>query len=337
MEVILSENLGEYGALYGDCQMPVKLFLEKRGEAFEQETILKKLFKMYESDNFGDTFTGMGGMGGFKPVGENGSYPNDGMKMGYEKQIRYKTWKDQFAISAEMIEDGHLVNFEQAPAAFMQGYGRTREQFGASLYANAMMGKTSMKYAGGTFDIAGADGKALFAPNHQLKHTKTTMANMFKDAFSVEALDMAETAMHLFEGDDGQILDVAPSTILIPDNAALKREVFAAIGADKHPDTSNNGFNYQFGRWNVIVWSYLNKFLAKGLKPWVLLDQSFNELYGGALFGDRKKLVVRSVIDEDTDANVWKGRSRFNATGNDWRFACVGGMPDGVELSTLNL
>ncbi len=51
------------------------------------------------------------------------------------------------------------------------------------------------------------------------------------------------------------------------------------------------------------------------------------------MWNDRVLLSVRSVIDENTDANKWKGRARFNATGNDWRFFAVGGVASGTTLS----
>ena len=157
-------------------------------------------------------------------------------------------------------------------------------------------------------------------------------SNLFSDAFSVDALGRMETRMHLFKGDNGEILDVAPDTILIPEDADLKKAVFAAIGADKDPVTANNAFNYQYGRWTVIVWSYLNQFLSSGKAPWVLMDSKYNQTYGGAVWNDRIQLSVRSTVDENTDANVWRGRSRFNATFNDWRFAAVGGVTGGTTL-----
>ena len=57
--------------------------------------------------------------------------------------------------------------------------------------------------------------------------------NLFKDAFSVDALGQMETAMQIFCGDTEEILDVSPDTILIPDLASLKKDVFAAIGATR--------------------------------------------------------------------------------------------------------
>ena len=82
----------------------------------------------------------------------------------------------------------------------------------------------------------------------------------------------------------------------------------------------------------MICWPYLNQFITAGTAPWVLLDSKYNQEYGGAVWNDRIPLAVRSTIDENTDANVWRGRSRFNATFHDWRFAAIGGVSTGEEL-----
>ena len=337
MNITFSESSGLNDSIYGKCQAPIRMFLEKRGEQFEQQSVLKDLFLMGTSGNYGDLMTSTTAMSGFQPVGENGAYPEDGMQEGYNKMLIYDTWKDSFSVSREMIEDGKLMDMKKQPAAFMTSYHRTRELFGAALYAGAISGKNEMKFRGRGFDITGADGVSLFHTAHKPKVTGKNQTNKFSNEFSVEALGMAETAMHLFKGDDDNILDVAPDTILIPENAYLKKAVFAAIGADKDPTSSDNAFNYQFGRWNVIVWSYLNQFLDAGSTPWILMDSKYNQNYGGAVWNDRVKLEVRSTIDENTDANVWRGRSRFNATFNDWRFACVGGIAGGTDLTTLKL
>lgn len=337
MKITFSEGSGLNGSVYGKCQAPVRMFLEQRGEQFEQQSAIKDLFLMGTSNNYGDMMTSMTAMEGFKPVGENGAYPADGMQEGYSKLLVYETWKDSFSISREMIEDGKLMDMKKQPAAFMTGYHRTREMFGACLFGNAIEGKTSAKFKGKSFDITCADGSALFATGHKPKVSGKNQSNKFSNAFSVDALGRAETAMHLFRGDDDNILDVAPNTILIPENADLKQAVFAAIGADQDPVSANNAFNYQYGRWTVIVWSYLNQFVTDSSKPWILLDTDYNKTYGGAVWNDRIKLDIRSVIDENTDANVWRGRSRFNATFNDFRFAAIGGMAGGTDLNTLKL
>lgn len=332
MNIIFSESSSLNDSIYGKCQAPIRMFLEKRGEEFEQNSVLKNLFFMGKSGNYADMMTTMTAMSGFEPVGENGAYPLDGMQEGYQKLLKYQTWKDSFSVSKEMMEDGKLMDMRKQPAAFMTSYNRTRELFGAALYGAAMNGAGSVTFKGVKFDLTGADGSNLFAKEHTPKVSGDKQCNCFKDAFSADALGKLETAMHLFRGDNDEILDVAPDTILIPEIATLKKDVFAAIGADKDPVSANNAFNYQYGRWNVIVWPYLNQFVTKGTSPWVLLDSKYNETYGGAVWNDRVQLEVRSTIDENTDANVWRGRSRFNAAFNDWRFAAIGGVATGNAL-----
>lgn len=332
MNIVFSEGSGLNDSVYGNCQAPIRMFIEQRGEQFEQTSVLKNLFLMGKSENYGDLLTTMTAMSGFNPVGENGAYPTDGMQEGYKKLLVYDTWKDSFRISAEIIEDSKLLDLRARPAAFMTSYGRTREMFGAALFGGALNGNNAVSYRGKTFDLKAADGKSLFHTGHTAKVKGANQCNCFSDAFSADALGKLETKMHLFRGDNDEILDVAPDTIVIPEDADLKKAVFAAIGADKDPITANNAFNYQYGRWNVIVWSYLNQFITGGTAPWMLLDSKYNETYGGAVWNDRIELAVRSTIDENTDANVWRGRSRFNAAFNDWRFAAAGGMSGGNSL-----
>lgn len=330
--ITFTEGSGLQDSIYGKCQEPIKLFLEKRGEAFEQASMVKELFCVSPSKNFGEKFTSMTAMDGFQPVGENGAYPADGMQEGFSKFIENMTWKDSFSLSREIVEDGKLMDLRKKPAGFITGYYRTRERFGAALLGAAISGKESMQFSGKTFSCTGADGKGLFHKAHpSALEEKRVQSNQFSDPFSNDALGAMECAMQDFRGDKDEVLDVAPDTILIPNEYTLKRDVFAAIGADKDPNTANNGFNYQYGRWTVIIWPYLNQFIAKGLKPWVLVDKQYNQEYGGAVWLDRVNLEVRSEIASN-DANVWKGYARFVAGFNDWRPFAVGGVPGGTKL-----
>ena len=125
------------------------------------------------------------------------------------------------------------MDLRKQPGAFMTSYHRTRELFGAALYGGAIKAATTAQFKGKTFDITTADGQPLFSAAHPAKVSGPAQCNLFKDAFSVDALGQMETAMQIFCGDTEEILDVSPDTILIPDLASLKKDVFAAIGADK--------------------------------------------------------------------------------------------------------
>lgn len=330
--ITFTEGSGLQDSIFGKSQAPIRMFLEKRGEAFEQNSILPNIFSMETSSHWGEKFATMTAMEGFQPVGENGEYPDDMMQEGFNKFMEHMVWKDRFTLSREIVDDAKIMDLKKRPEAFMAGYYRTRELFGAALLGAATTGATAATFRGQKFPTTGADGKCLFAKDHPAKVKGAAQCNVFKDAFSVDALSAMESAMQGFKGDNGEILDVSPKTILIGNDWKLKKDVFAAIGADKDPATANNAFNFQFGRWNVIVWPYLNQYITSGTSPWILLDPDYNKEYGGAVWLDRVKLEVKSRIDEGNDANIWQGYSRFTAGFVDWRFAAVGGVSTGNQL-----
>ena len=330
--ITFSEGSGLNDSIYGKSQAPIRMLIESRAESFEEKSILKELFMQDTSKHWAEKYTSMTAMDGFDPVGENGAYPLDGMQEGYSKTLEHVTWKNSFSISRELMEDGKLIDLKKKPVGFVKSYYRTRESLGAALFGAALQGAKVADFRGKKFDATAADGATLFNAAHKSKVKGANQSNMFSDAFSVDALAYAEAAMQNFKGDNNELVNVAPNTILIPNDAALKKAVFAAIGADKDPDTNQNGFNYQFGRWNVLVWNYLNQFIADGVQPWILCDLDYNTEYGGAIFTDRTALDVRSTIDENTDANVWRGYSRFTAGFNDWRAFAVGGVTGGTSL-----
>lgn len=335
--ITFTEGSGLQDSIFGKSQEPIKLFIEKRGEAFEQQSMIPELFSMQKSQHWGEKFTSMTSMEGFKPVGENGDYPVDGMQEGYSKFLEHMTWKNSFSLSREIIDDAKLMDLRQKPQAFVTSYYRTREKFAAALLGGAMdkaynASDYSIPFSGKVFSSAGADGNNLFATAHPTKTGKgSTQSNLFDEEFSADALAALEAKMQDFRDDNGEVLDIVPDTIVIPNDYALKKAVFSAIGADKSPDTANNGFNFVYGRWNIIVWPYLNQYVKTNTSAWVLMDSKYNEEYGGAIWLDRVNLEVRSEL-AGNDANVWKGYSRFTAGFNDWRAFAISGITSGTDL-----
>ena len=319
-------------SVFGYSQAPIRSIIEERAEAQEKLSVLPYLFNMQKTDKPMDKLTSMTAMAGFQPVGENGAYVVDGMEEGYSKIIEQDTWKDQFSITQEAVEDAVALDLKKKPKAFTTAYYRTREQFGAQFFGNAIKLADTFTINGRSYNCQSADEVDLFSTAHPSKVSGANQSNYFADAFSADALGAMETKMQNFKGDNDNLLAVAPNTILIPNIHSLKKSVFAAVGADQDPDTANNGYNYQLGRWRIIVWSYLNSYITASTAPWVLIDSGYNEDYDGAIWLDRIPLTVKSDIDVTTDANVWRGRARFNAGFNDWRFAAVGGVASGTAL-----
>lgn len=332
----VSIGSGLNGTIYGDCQVPLKAFLESRGEAFQRESLLPYLYRMEKSRHWAERYSSETAMGDFEPVGEGGDYPKTGFEDGYFRDIVNMTFKQSFSVTQELVEDCLLGTMKQRANKLVTAYGRTREKFGRILYAGGLYG-TTVSYKGKTFACGSADGQALFSKTHPNKVNGAKQTNLYKGTFTNTLLGKIETEMQNIKGDNGELLGVAPDTIWIPNDAALKDAVFSAVGADKEPTSGNNAFNYQFGRWNIIVDPYLTAALTdlgkSSEKPFFLLDSKFIELNDGPIFQDRVPLDVKSVIDNNNDNNVWQGRSRFGAGFADWRFVAVGNMSTGTDLT----
>ena len=330
--IIFSEGSGKNNPIFGEFDTPIKKLIEDTSESYEKKAVMPILFEVYNSENASESVMGMTAMDDFKATGENGLYPLTDNGLGMRQTFRHRTFRNSFAVSYEMVKDSKMIDFKKKPVAFTKSYYRTRERLGAALIGGAIEGQTTVNYAEDNFSTLAGDGVVLFG-NHRLLNKGTQVSNVFSNAFSDDALGMVETAMQNFTDEDGNLLDVAPDTIVIPNDHALKKAVFAAIGADKDPNTANNGFNYQFGRWNIVVWNELNRFITQGTTPWILLDSEYNKEIGTAYWFDREDLTVRSIIDDKNDANLWLGRARFSAGFYDWRGMAVGGVSRGTALS----
>lgn len=332
----VSIGSGLNGTIYGDCQVPLKAFLESRGEAFQRESLLPYLYRMEKSRHWAERYSSETAMGDFEPVGEGGDYPKTGFEDGYFRDIVNMTFKQSFSVTQELVEDCLLGTMKQRANKLVTAYGRTREKFGRILYAGGLYG-TTVSYKGKTFACGSADGQALFSKTHPNKVNGAKQTNLYKGTFTNTLLGKIETEMQNIKGDNGELLGVAPDTIWIPNDGALKDAVFSAVGADKEPTSGNNAFNHQFGRWNIIVDPYLTAALAdmgkSSEKPFFLLDSKFIELNDGPIFQDRVPLEVKSIIDTNNDNNVWQGRARFGAGFVDWRFIAAGNMSTGTDLT----
>ncbi|MCQ2439435.1 MAG: hypothetical protein MJ074_06710 [Oscillospiraceae bacterium] len=335
--VTVSIGSGLVDSLYGKSQFPIKSFLEKQGEAFEQQSLLKKLYRMEKSKHWAERYTGETAMDDFEPVGEGGEIPRTGFEETNPRDIVNETWKQSFSLTRELVDDGNLGEMKKRANKLITAYDRTREKFGRVLYAGGLFG-TEVKVGSKKFNCAAADGKPLFATNHASKVKGGSQSNLFEGDFTASHLDEVETFMQNVKGDNGELLGIAPDTIWIPNDAAIKRKVFEVVGADRNPDAAGaNGFNFQVGRWNIIVDPYfrqaLNGLGKSAVTPWVLLDSKFMELNDGPIFQDRVKLEVNSTIDQNNHNNVWDGYARFSAGFVDWRFAAAGGMTGGTALT----
>lgn len=334
MGVIFSKGSGLNDSVFGKSQEPIRAIIEENVEAFQAMSMIDKLYYMDTSKNYAEKYTSETSLGDFEDVGENGAYPKTSMQEGFSKVIEPSTWKSSFEVTQEMIEDAKIGKIKSRASIFATSYNRTREKFAAHMLYGGT-GSTT-KIGNTSYSTTSADGVPLFSTSHPsvTKGTKYVQSNVFKAAFSQNVMDTVQEYMQGFTDDDGNLLNVAPDTIVIPNSGPLKRAVIAAVGSDFDSESDKNAMNFQCGLWNIIVWNYLPKDIG-GQPYFFMLDSKFKDDYMCLPFVDRLKMTVRSDIDPNTDANVFKGRARFGAGFNNWRcIALCGAGTSGTTIGT---
>ena len=157
----VSIGSGVVDSIYGKCQFPLQSYILKRGEAFEQASVLKKLFREVNSKHYIEGYSGETAMDDFEDVGEGGDYPRTGFEETFQKHIQNREFKQSFSVTQTLVEDSNLGTMQQRANKLITAYDRTREMHGRYLYAGGLYG-TTVKVGDKTYDCASADGKALF-------------------------------------------------------------------------------------------------------------------------------------------------------------------------------
>lgn len=334
--IIFSESSGVADSAFGKAQAPIQeIVLSTSKTREETEAAYKHIFKMTKSTHYAEKYAGFTGFKGFAPTPENGANHRDGMQETFGKILENVRWTNEFVISHEMVEDSDIMNFRERPETFVNSYYDAREDYAAATIGNALSGKASMTFGGMTFDLTCADKLPLFHAAHPSAiNASMTQSNVCSNPLTAANLDLVETAHQNLRDDHGKSLNIAPMTLVIPNTAYAKRAAFAAAGSERDPVSSNNAFNYQVGRWNILVWQGLNDYVTTNGEtfPWFTLDEVYNERFSSAIFQDRSDLRLNSHIDESNWANVWSGIARFVAGFKDFRAFFAGGVSGAAAL-----
>lgn len=333
--MIFMKSSGLNDSVYGKSQDPIKLFLTKDDEQAKKNSQIENIFNVVPLTTYAGKYGYLTTKGDMEPVGEGGAYPELSQQEGYSNTIEPDTFKAKFPVTEEMIEDATMFDVKQSAADFVPSYYRSREKFGSTLLNTG--NATTMTFKNKVYPINTADNAALFSTAHTSKTGGTAnQSNYFNMGFSYDNLSRAEEAMQKFTDDDGNLLDIQPDTIIIPNNARIKKLVSDAVWSkpDQAANSADNGYNYQAGRWHVITWNYLTNFsgITAGYDMFMLMDSKRNKI-DGLIWCDRLDLSVRSWIDDNTGNNIWGGRARFGAKPINWRSIACGAAGLGTTLA----
>lgn len=325
---------------FKDLYAPLKSVIIEKYTEFAQTDTFKEVFKEVMSDSFAESYTSMTELiGGFEQITEGGVPKISERMEGYKKFVENFNYANSFHVTRNAIEDNKIAGAINGLALMMRNYWLSRNHEAGAFLVNAVNGTST--YKGKAMDITSADGKALFATDHGSKvdgvaaQSNKYAGDSTEQAsgiyFSSGVLAKAETIMQNIKDENGEIAGISPDTIIIPNDAVLKQQVFGVLGATKIPETDGNAFNYLCGRYNVIVSQELNALASQHV--FFLMDSNYNSVVDGLIYQNREALRVRAYTEDKTENIVFAGADRHCYSAIDWREIGAFNVTGGTALN----
>lgn len=215
---------------------------------------------------------------------------------GYDETYVPKKYTKGFKITREMYEDDQYGIMAKMPKALASATTRTVETTCGNIFNNA--------FTSGT----GGDGKYLCATDHPRTDGGTAQDNSETHAPDEDYIETALVAMRGTLDDKGQHILVRPDTVLV--SKELEKEMIVLMQSTGRTGTNYNEVNPYAGRLNIIVWDYLDNTQA-----WFVIDSGIHQLN----YFWRVKPEFSQDESFDTDAALYKVRTRFSVGWSDWR------------------
>ena len=142
--IIFSEGSGLNNGLIGKRLAPIKAIINSNVEAFQQKSLIDKIYYMDTSKNWAENYTIETALGNFQDVGEGGATPQSEMQEGFDKTIAPRVWKNKFVVTKEMMDDMKIGKIKSKANQFTTSYGRGRESYAARMLSGATQAKVTL-------------------------------------------------------------------------------------------------------------------------------------------------------------------------------------------------
>lgn len=254
----------------------------------EQPSGLREAAKEQTARDFRTRFSiGLDLAGKLPKVNEHGEFKRLTINEGAEGYA-LATYGGVFAVTRQALINENLGYFAEMPAHF----GKLAARLEAEQLTTLLQG-TQKLY----------DGLAVYHATH---------GNLLAPAgLSTASLAAARLAMRRQKGAAGEVINIAPKFLVVPELELLGEQTLAAVNAEKVSDT-----NPFAGRLTLIVENNL-----EDARAWyVLAEQGASGLEYAYLEGE-KGVQLMSRVGFDVDGQEWKARLDFGAGWVDYRGA----------------
>jgi hypothetical protein len=263
------------------------------------DSLLNTLFNVQTSGRAMERRQGVGGMGDVPKF--TGAIEYDSFEPLYRTDYTHTEYAKGIAIERRLIDDEEYGVISGRAQKLGLTFDRTIEKHSVSVFANAFAAANP-----------GADGVALCATNHPSSPTNaTTQGNKGTSALTESALSATRQLMMKFKDDRGEIMNIAPDTLLVP--VELEEAARVIVESGQRSGTANNDANTNRG-YRIVVSRYLTD-----ANDWFLIDSRMAKSYLNWFWR------VRPEFEEDpaSDYNLvvkYRGYMRYSFGFDAWQW-----------------
>ena len=272
------------------------------GAARRRASMLSEFFDVMDSGKSSEYFRAIGAVApeAWNEFAKTGRVPSVGYDQGYKSTFTHVTFSVEMPVQVELIEDSLYGEVIDATSSLGDSAQLKRESDAASVFNNAFSGS-----------YLGPDAVALCSDSHPNGPTTSgTQDNNFTLALTKVNVRTVSEAMQAFKDDKGNLVAVAPDTLIVP--IGLKDDAIEIANSLLDPTSANNAVNAQAG-WKVKVWHYLTDTNAWFMADSLLMKQNLK-------WFDRVPLDIKLDRVEKQAYAYFLARMRYSYGWRDWRW-----------------
>lgn len=259
--------------------------------------------------------SGISGVGLLLETAELGALNYEDALQLFKTTYTHKKYALGIKISQELVEDDQKNSIRRLPEALARSTKRTTEFYAASVFNNGF--NTSYTSYG--------DGKPLFSTAHTRVDGGTAQSNASATGITLTDPNL-ETARNAFRkqlDDKGMRIMTTPKTLLVPIDLGKTAKVI--VNSNLRSGVADNDVNIYNGMFNIVEWEFITSTTA-----WFLLGTKGDHLI---TWNWRVRPQLKMDNSFDSDAALWKVRTRFSYGWSDWR-SSWGSKGDGAAYSS---
>ena len=316
-------------AMIGKWENPLRMIIQNESDVCAKtDNLVKALFEMTTSKHFGESFVAQSEFDIFAPTSEGGAAKQDAYKEQYSKFLKHATFKKQFRITSEMMEDSLTSQMAQKARKFVRAYYRTRNLFASKMLTGATANSVSFGPEGSTmtFDATAADGVAMFSKSHTGGSNRFHVVKALDTSLVEAAISAAVDTIRNMKDENGLAMGYTADTIVIPGNdpkleAAVKKVLGSEFG-NGDGGLLSGSINVHYGNWTLVIDPLWQRTVTTS-HPMIIFSSQARRNLSGGVFLTRKPLTMSAHVDQNTDDYIWNGAARFSAGFVTHKWACV--------------